>query len=311
MVSFQCDGCSDVIKKPKLDQHYGRCHASVSCIDCSKTFHSPTEFQGHSSCISEAEKYQGDLYRGVRHGDQSWNKNVRGGSRGRFNGRGRGDGRGGFQGRPQGRPYRGSGPNGIELGANVRSFGASPTSSPHSTSPAPNTAEATVKEKAEQDAVDDDKGMKNDKNKETCEAITTNPPSDNPDAVLKKSKKRKATAEPLSEASPSSGGTDPTEPEKKKKKPHTIAKLSSVEAVPPTVVATGEPSPTRKEKSKDKGDKKNKERKTLKSLGDNPETAPGTEKLEKRSKKKHVEKGEAERISNKRSKKLKSLAAES
>ncbi len=99
---------------------------------------------------------------------------MRGGSRGHFNGRGRGvDGRGGFQGRPQGRPYRGSGANGIELGAKVRSFGASPASSPHSASPAPNTAEAALKEKDKQDTEEDDKGTKNYKNKETPDATTT------------------------------------------------------------------------------------------------------------------------------------------
>src|ERR1700733_3265199 len=61
-------GCCDTVKKPKLDAHYGmpniyiydmsaytlltlqclfsaRCHAPVSCIDCSKTFRSPPEFK--------------------------------------------------------------------------------------------------------------------------------------------------------------------------------------------------------------------------------------------------------------------------
>jgi LYAR-type C2HC zinc finger len=76
-------GCTDVVKKPKLDQHRARCGASFTCIDCSKTFPTPfdwksnskqhilecmmsillTILQGHTSCISEAEKYQKSLYK--------------------------------------------------------------------------------------------------------------------------------------------------------------------------------------------------------------------------------------------------------
>lgn len=28
----RCDGCADTVKKPKLDQHRGRCHASFTCL---------------------------------------------------------------------------------------------------------------------------------------------------------------------------------------------------------------------------------------------------------------------------------------
>jgi len=38
---------------------------SVSCIDCSKTF-SGEDMHSHTSCISEAEKYQGALFRGKK-----------------------------------------------------------------------------------------------------------------------------------------------------------------------------------------------------------------------------------------------------
>ncbi|KAF8320713.1 hypothetical protein DL93DRAFT_2036056, partial [Clavulina sp. PMI_390] len=58
--------CCDTVKKPKLDSHYGRCHAPVTCIDCSRTFHSPAEFKGHTSCVTEAEKYEKSLYKGPR-----------------------------------------------------------------------------------------------------------------------------------------------------------------------------------------------------------------------------------------------------
>ena len=34
----------------------------ASCIDCGRVFHG-TEYKSHTSCISEAEKYQGKLYK--------------------------------------------------------------------------------------------------------------------------------------------------------------------------------------------------------------------------------------------------------
>ncbi|KAI8908962.1 hypothetical protein EDD86DRAFT_181543, partial [Gorgonomyces haynaldii] len=62
MVSFVCDYCQETIKKPKLDQHKGRCRqAQFTCVDCSVTFQG-TEYRQHSQCISEAEKYQKALY---------------------------------------------------------------------------------------------------------------------------------------------------------------------------------------------------------------------------------------------------------
>ena len=54
------------MKKPKLEKHYQMCHAAVTCIDCFSTFNSPGEFKGHTSCISEAEKYQKSLYKGPK-----------------------------------------------------------------------------------------------------------------------------------------------------------------------------------------------------------------------------------------------------
>ncbi|WVQ98737.1 hypothetical protein IAU59_005868 [Kwoniella sp. CBS 9459] len=68
MVSFQCDACADTVKKPKLDQHRSRCHSSFTCLDCSTTFRNPAEYKGHTTCVSEAEKYQGALYRGPKTG---------------------------------------------------------------------------------------------------------------------------------------------------------------------------------------------------------------------------------------------------
>ncbi|CAK9110390.1 unnamed protein product [Durusdinium trenchii] len=50
------------VKKPKLAKHLLSCRASyVSCIDCSKVF-AWNEWETHTSCVSEAQKYQGNLY---------------------------------------------------------------------------------------------------------------------------------------------------------------------------------------------------------------------------------------------------------
>ncbi|KAJ3308978.1 hypothetical protein HDV04_000583 [Boothiomyces sp. JEL0838] len=65
MVSFVCDYCQETIKKPKLDQHYNRCGSTFSCIDCSTSFQGQ-DYKKHNSCISEAEKYQGALYKGKK-----------------------------------------------------------------------------------------------------------------------------------------------------------------------------------------------------------------------------------------------------
>jgi hypothetical protein len=35
-----------------------RCRASVTCLDCSTTFNGPASWKPHTTCISEAQKYQ-------------------------------------------------------------------------------------------------------------------------------------------------------------------------------------------------------------------------------------------------------------
>ncbi|KAH7412598.1 hypothetical protein BKA64DRAFT_718638 [Cadophora sp. MPI-SDFR-AT-0126] len=63
MVSFSCENCGDVLTKKKLDQHRNQCYgASFTCIDCMVHFYG-TDYRAHTSCISEAQKYQGALYR--------------------------------------------------------------------------------------------------------------------------------------------------------------------------------------------------------------------------------------------------------
>ncbi|KAL2198972.1 hypothetical protein P885DRAFT_75384 [Corynascus similis CBS 632.67] len=63
MVSFSCEACGDVLTKKKLDPHRNRCRgATFTCIDCMVYFPG-TEYRSHTSCMTEAQKYQGALYR--------------------------------------------------------------------------------------------------------------------------------------------------------------------------------------------------------------------------------------------------------
>ncbi|RPA84948.1 hypothetical protein BJ508DRAFT_412372 [Ascobolus immersus RN42] len=63
MVTFNCEVCNDTVIKKKLDQHKGQCWgATFTCIDCNTTFQG-TDYRAHTSCITEAQKYQGKLYR--------------------------------------------------------------------------------------------------------------------------------------------------------------------------------------------------------------------------------------------------------
>ncbi|KAI1614181.1 hypothetical protein EDD37DRAFT_466633 [Exophiala viscosa] len=62
MVSFQCEGCGDVLTKKKLDSHRNQCRAPFTCLDCMTTFQG-TSYKSHTSCITEDQKYQGALYR--------------------------------------------------------------------------------------------------------------------------------------------------------------------------------------------------------------------------------------------------------
>ncbi|EDO48698.1 predicted protein [Nematostella vectensis] len=65
MVSFICNACGQSIRKNQVEKHYQtvcrNCEV-LSCIDCGKDFHGDG-YAGHTSCITEAEKYQGKLFK--------------------------------------------------------------------------------------------------------------------------------------------------------------------------------------------------------------------------------------------------------
>lgn len=63
MVSFVCDRCQETLKKAKVQGHLNRCSGPVSCIDCSAVFPGDA-FKAHTSCVSEAQKYEGALFKG-------------------------------------------------------------------------------------------------------------------------------------------------------------------------------------------------------------------------------------------------------
>ncbi|GAA5973163.1 hypothetical protein JCM11641_006299 [Rhodosporidiobolus odoratus] len=75
MVSFCCEQCNDTVKKPKLDQHAGRCRgAQFTCIDCNVTFEG-TSYRGHTSCVSEEQRYHKSVYKAPKGKGQKGQKN--------------------------------------------------------------------------------------------------------------------------------------------------------------------------------------------------------------------------------------------
>jgi len=75
MVSFVCDTCQDTVTKPKIDNHKMRCRGAnaFTCVDCGIMFLNG-EWKSHTSCFTEAEKYQGALYKGPKKRRNQTNK---------------------------------------------------------------------------------------------------------------------------------------------------------------------------------------------------------------------------------------------
>lgn len=63
MVVFVCEQCSDTLKKKAAEVHFSCRPARLTCVDCSVTFFGE-DFRSHTTCVSEAEKYQKGLYKG-------------------------------------------------------------------------------------------------------------------------------------------------------------------------------------------------------------------------------------------------------
>jgi len=72
MVFFSCDGCAEMLKKNQVDAHARRCRdcESVSCVDCSVSFWGD-DYRAHTSCISEAERYEKTVYKGPKKNNTS------------------------------------------------------------------------------------------------------------------------------------------------------------------------------------------------------------------------------------------------
>lgn len=75
MVVFSCDGCGEMLKKSQVDSHARKCYncASVSCVDCSVSFWGD-DYRKHTSCITEAERYEKTVYKGPKKNDTSKRK---------------------------------------------------------------------------------------------------------------------------------------------------------------------------------------------------------------------------------------------
>lgn len=64
MVVFACNACGESLKKNQVENHYLRkcrnCNV-LSCLDCGKDFWG-NDYEQHTKCISEEEKYSGKNY---------------------------------------------------------------------------------------------------------------------------------------------------------------------------------------------------------------------------------------------------------
>ena len=65
MVFFTCNACGASLKKNQVEKHYQyKCPSCevLSCMDCGLEFYGDA-YASHTQCITEAEKYQGSLFK--------------------------------------------------------------------------------------------------------------------------------------------------------------------------------------------------------------------------------------------------------
>jgi cell growth-regulating nucleolar protein len=64
MVFFVCDGCQESLRKASVAKHASMCRRceTVTCVDCGLSFLGD-DYAQHTTCISEAAKYEKSLYR--------------------------------------------------------------------------------------------------------------------------------------------------------------------------------------------------------------------------------------------------------
>ena len=72
-----CEGCNESLKKAQVDNHAARCRScyAVTCVDCNVTF-PDDEYRTHTSCVSEAERYERTIFRGVKKGEEGKGKKM-------------------------------------------------------------------------------------------------------------------------------------------------------------------------------------------------------------------------------------------
>ena len=64
MVVFVCEGCQESVRNPSVEKHASSCRSCfvLTCVDCSVSFEGDA-YRAHVTCVSEAQKYEGGLYK--------------------------------------------------------------------------------------------------------------------------------------------------------------------------------------------------------------------------------------------------------
>lgn len=73
-----CEDCNETLKRLKVAAHLCKCSCSaITCVDCNKSFYDDSYLQ-HSTCMSEAERYEGHLYQAPKkkNAQDAWSEVV-------------------------------------------------------------------------------------------------------------------------------------------------------------------------------------------------------------------------------------------